>query len=159
MMDDVEAILVEYGPAMRRLVASYLPPGPEREDLEQDIYLAIYKGMKVFRGECSVRTYIYRIGHSCALRARLRYAQPAEPPEPPEPPPTPEHQLIEQQRHEQLARALRALPLPWRQPLTMRLSGLSYQEIAEILDLDLHNVNMRIHRGTRALRQLLQEER
>lgn len=158
-MHDIEQLLLTYGPAMRRLAASYMPPGPAREDLEQEIYLAIYRGMQVFRGECSERTYIYRIAHGCALRQRARLDPPVEAPdaERPDSAPSPEQTLLDEERRELLARGLRALPLILRQPLIMRLEGMSYQEIAEILDTELHNVTARIHRGTRALKEMMQE--
>ncbi len=55
-MSEVEQLLRTYGPAMRRLVASYVRPGPGRDDLEQEIWLAIAQGMRGFRQEASVRT-------------------------------------------------------------------------------------------------------
>lgn len=70
--------------------------------------------------------------------------------------PSPEAVYLERERHEQLARALRALPLVWRQPLMMRLEGMSYQEIADALALELHNVTARIYRGTGALKALME---
>ena len=158
-MHDMEQLLLTYGPAMRRLAASYMPPGPGREDLEQEIYLAIHKGMLVFRGDCSERTYIYRIAHGCALRQRARLASPLEATEVEglDPSPSPEQRLLVEERSARLARSLRSLPIILRQPLMMRLEGMSYQEIAEILDTELHHVTARIHRGTRALRDMMQE--
>jgi RNA polymerase sigma factor (sigma-70 family) len=161
----MEDILQEYGPAMRRLCASYLPPGPAREDLEQDILLAIYRALPYFRHDASLRTFLYRIAHRCALRSRVQLAahhasqeDPSALDLSPGPDPSPEHLTILKQRQEQLAGALRKLPLSQRQPLTMRLNGLSYQEIADVLGLDLPNVTIRIHRGTAALKSLMQKE-
>jgi len=161
----MEDVLREYGPAMRRLCASYLPPGPPREDLEQDILFAIYRALPSFRHDASLRTFLYRIAHRCALKSRVQLAAHSAPQEDSAHldlscslDPSPEHVAILKQRQERLAAALRGLPLSQRQPLTMRLNGLSYQEIADVLGLDLHNVTSRLHRGTAALKSLLQKE-
>ena len=165
MTDSIEQLLHEYAPAMRRLAASYLPPGPAREDLEQEIFLALYRGWPAFRGESSARTYVYRIGHHCALRALAAHKLASQSPlvEPLDQAAhvayehlSPEAQLLALEQRERLARALRALPLAWRQPLTMRLDGLSYQEIADALALELTQVTARLHRGTKALRALIE---
>ena len=158
-MNDVEQLLRTYGPAMRRLAASYVRPGAGRDDLEQEIWMAIAQGMAGFRQEASVRTYIYRIAHHCALRAIAKQTVALTEPfdhEPASDAPSPEAAYLERERHEQLARGLRALPLVWRQPLMMRLEGMSYQEIADALAIELHNVTARIYRGTSALKALME---
>lgn len=160
-MHTIEEILTEYGPAMKRLAASYMPHGAAREDLEQDIFLAIYRGLGAFRGASSMRTYVYRIAHRCGMRARVRLDPPVEAVwehVAPDEGHDPERLSMALERRERLARALRELPLAQRQPLQMRLDGLSYVEIAEVLDLDLHNVTSRIHRGTCALKTMMREE-
>ena len=147
--------LRDYGPALRRVAASYLPPGPAREDLEQEIALSIYQSLKRYRGEASVRTYLYRVAHNCGLSALHRQASDKETPLDEEPlcgGPTPEGVLLERERYERLAWHVRQLPLKWRQPLTLRLDGLSYDEIAQTLDIPQNTVGVRLHRATAALK-------
>ena len=150
---------------MRRLCASYLPPGPAREDLEQDILFAIYRALPSFRHDASLRTFLYRIAHRCALKSRVQLATHSARQDDSAHldlsrslDPSPEHVAILKQRQDRLAAALRGLPLSQRLPLTMRLNGLSCPEIADVLGLDLHNVTIRIHRGTAALKSLIQKE-
>lgn len=164
-MDTFEQWLTDYGPAMSRLAATYLPPGPAREDLKQEIALALYRGYQSFRGESSPRTYIYKIAHHCALRAlatdRRLMEVPLEPAHERSPAlgPDPQAELLLSERRERLERALRQLPLGLRQPMMLRLEGLSYKEIEQILGVEVSALNGRIHRATEALKAMMEQER
>jgi RNA polymerase sigma factor (sigma-70 family) len=62
-----EDLLREYDPGLRRLAASYESLAHAREDLLQDIRLALWTALPRFRGECSMRTFVYRIAHNRSL--------------------------------------------------------------------------------------------
>ena len=51
---------------MLRLAASYESDLAYQEDLLQDIHLAVWQSLASFRGECSLRTWIYRVAHNTA---------------------------------------------------------------------------------------------
>lgn len=158
MTENRDEILEAYSPLIRRIAVSYMPPGPRREDLEQDIAVAVLKAVPSFRGEASMKTYIYRIAQNCGVDALKRqYSDHDEfdgrrhgtrkr---------TPEQTTLERERQERLADAIRQLPLSLRQPLVLRLEGLAYDEIAEILKLTTSNVGVRIHRAKAALKSKL----
>ena len=55
------------GPALGRLAASYTRSAGDRDDLFQEIALAIWRALPRFRGECSERTFIFRIAHNRAI--------------------------------------------------------------------------------------------
>lgn len=164
-MERPEEILRQYAPAMARLAAAYLPPGPLRAELEQEIALAIYRALGSYRGECSVRTYIYRVAHHCALRAVMRhehqikgqqaYAQQHQHHESHERSPDQEQALLKRERQEAMAQAVRGLPLGLRQPLMLRLEGLSAAEIGELMGLNEGAVHVRLHRATKQLKARL----
>jgi RNA polymerase sigma factor (sigma-70 family) len=59
-----------YSSGMRRLCAVYARNPADREDLFQDIFLAIWKALPAFRGDASERTWLYRIAHNVALTWR-----------------------------------------------------------------------------------------
>ncbi len=66
---------------MRRLSTVYTASPSDREDLVQDIFLAVWRALPAFRGDASERTWLYRIAHNVALtwqtrdrRRRLREA-------------------------------------------------------------------------------------
>src|SRR5215472_2754730 len=62
-----EQILGEYGAAISRLAYSYEAVAGIREELTQEIALAIWQALPHFRGECSQRTFIFRIAHNRGL--------------------------------------------------------------------------------------------
>lgn len=151
---DIDQVLETYAPVIHRVAASYLPPGAAREDLEQDIAIAVMKAVASFRAEASMKTYVYRIAHNCGIDAikrrkvdgvefddaRHRSGKPG-----------PEQATLANERREQLAAAVRQLPLALRQPLILRLEGLAYKEIAEVLDLTTSHVGVLLHRAKKKL--------
>ena len=79
-------------------------------------------------------------------------------PEPAAPGAGPEEELERKERRQALERELRALPDHQREILVMReVSGLSYQEIGELLSLDLGTVKSRLARARLALKKRLLE--
>jgi RNA polymerase sigma-70 factor (ECF subfamily) len=65
--------LVEaYAAAIRRLCAAYAVSTADREDLFQEIFLAIWRALPGFRGDASLRTWLYRIAHNVALTWQTR---------------------------------------------------------------------------------------
>ena len=49
-------------------MGSYLPPGPERDDLAQEVMIAVLQALPRFRGESQLRTYVLRIAHNVSVR-------------------------------------------------------------------------------------------
>ncbi|HEX4736362.1 MAG TPA: sigma-70 family RNA polymerase sigma factor [Allosphingosinicella sp.] len=64
--------VAEFGPALVRLVRTYEPDADQRRDLLQDVYLALWRSFAGFAGQCSLRTWVYRVAHNTAISARLR---------------------------------------------------------------------------------------
>ncbi len=60
-------LLVEHGAALRRLAAAYEADVDERDDLIQEISFAIWRALPAFRGDCSERTFVFRIAHNNAI--------------------------------------------------------------------------------------------
>ena len=153
-------LLREHGPALRRAVAGYEFDAARREDLFQDICLAIWQALPRFRGESSERSFLFRIAHNRGFTHRAR-----RPPSPShdltdaeevaDPSATPEAAAREGQRRARLRDAVRRLPLEFQQVLTMTLEGLTPREIAEVLGITENNVGVRLSRARRLLRQTL----
>jgi RNA polymerase sigma-70 factor (ECF subfamily) len=156
---EIERVLATYGPMLRRQAAAYEREPAAREDLLQEILLALWRALPRFRGECSERTFVLRVAHNRALTHAFR-----RPPRPvdleavaevADPRPGPDHDAALEQQRERLLAALHRLPLPARQVLTASLEGLNGAEIAALLGITENNANVRLSRARRALREQL----
>ena len=157
-------IMGEYGPALSRLAWGYEKVTNIREELTQDIALAIWQALPHFRGECSERTFIYRIAHNRALthvckRQPLHHPldELPEPLEPIDPRPHPDEQVEATHRRDRLRSAVQGLPLAYRQVVMLTLEELSHAEIAEVLGITESNVAVRMNRAKKALKEAMEE--
>ncbi len=141
----------------------------EGADLAQEAFLKAWQGLPSFQGESSFATWVYRLATNVCidyLRRQKRRRQveseislddeEAGWTEAADLRQDPHRQLERSEQGRALARGLQALPEQQRQILVLReLSGLSYQEIAQKLELDLGTVKSRIARARLALRKIL----
>ncbi len=152
-------ILAAHGAALWRLAGSYAPGSSDRDDLYQDICLAIWRALANFRGESSERTFVFRVAHNLAISRRWRGRPRASDLDAAaaltDPTPTPEEALHADERRRGLALAVSALPLALRQVITLSLEGLPHAEIAEVLGVSENVVAVRMHRARAALRESL----
>lgn len=145
-------------------------------DTTQEVFLKIFRGIKHFHGESSLKTWIYRIAlHEAANRRRWWFRHKAKEtsiePNESEGPGIGEHQMQMAltdhtdspfdtvAHHEVQARVeeeLSKVPEPYRTTLILRdLEEMSYEEIAEVLEISLGTVKSRLTRGRQALRHRL----
>jgi len=62
----------EFGPALARLARTYEADADRRRDLLQDVNLALWRSFAGYAGQCSLRTWVYRVAHNVAISTRLR---------------------------------------------------------------------------------------
>lgn len=157
---EFDRLLAANGPALARLAASYTNTRGDRDDLLQEIALAVWQALRTFRGECSPRTFLFRIAHNRAIaylaRNRSRFPQAGEEVDAPDPAPDPESGLAREQAAERLRRAVHRLPVVYRQVITLALEGMGYGEIAEVLGISESNVGARLSRARQLLRESLE---
>jgi RNA polymerase sigma factor (sigma-70 family) len=153
------ALMNAEGAALARLAASYARDGGDREDLFQDIAVAIWQALPRFRGECSERTFLFRIAHNRGIahiaRRRLPTVEPGDTLEPQDQGPDPEQSLSADQQNRRLLAAIQSLPMGHRQVITLALEGMSYSEIGEVLGIAEGNVGARLTRARHILRTRL----
>jgi RNA polymerase sigma factor (sigma-70 family) len=158
-----DRLLAANGPALARLAASYTNTTSDRDDLLQEIALAVWQALRRFRGECSERTFLYRIAHNRGIawlaRNRSAVARTGEEVDAPDPAPDPETGLEQEQTAERLRRAIRGLPVAYRQVITLTLEGLGYGEIADVLGISESNVGARLSRARQMLRESLENRK
>ncbi|MBV8707657.1 MAG: sigma-70 family RNA polymerase sigma factor [Acidobacteriaceae bacterium] len=157
-----DQLLLREGAALMRLAGAYTDTRSDRDDLFQEIALAIWQALPNFRGESSERTFLFRIAHNRSLaylanRRTLRIS-PDEEERAPDPRLDPEQELLQEQERQQLLRAVRRLPVLYRQVTTLALEGLSYGEIGEILAVSESNVGARLNRARQMLRSFMEDK-
>src|ERR1700746_344192 len=119
-----EQLWRDHGASLRRLVSSYEPDAHAREDLLQEIRLAIWMALPRFRGESSLRTFLFRIAHNRALTHVWRRKRSSSSEDHEETVDTrigPEAVAIQAVNSSRLMEAIRQLPLPFRQVITLSL--------------------------------------
>ena len=154
----------------KRVFALTLRMGGNREDAAeaaQEAFLAAWQGLAFFRGDSSFSTWLYRLAsNACVdlLRRESRHRTAAGPSlddeelnlEVPDAMPSPQDEAERRELREEIERGLAALSPEHREVLVLReLHQLSYDEIAETLDLDVGTVKSRISRGRKQLRNFL----
>src|SRR5215471_18907826 len=121
--EQFERILAEHGPALSRLAASYTNTHSDRDDLLQETAFAIWQALPKFRGQCSERTFIFRIAHNRAIaylsRHRSERVEALEDFDVHDPGPGPDSNYSQRQRVDNLRKAVRALPPPYRQVILL----------------------------------------
>ena len=167
-----EQLVVENQNRVYSLALRMLADPEDAQDAAQEAFLNAWRALPSFKGESSFSTWVYRLtSNACIdhLRRRKRRreveavsltGQDGEGDwEPADHQSDPALQTERRMAREAVEQALQALPDPQREILVLReLSGLSYQEIGQALELDLGTVKSRIARARLALKKLLTAE-
>jgi len=146
---------------------------PDAEDLAQEVFLEVFRNTDQFRGDARLSTWLYRIAVNRSLNfmranRRKRFWQSLEE--------TfsggrnhsreisenrndqPDNEIKDQQRRDMLHKAIDNLPERQRTAFTLnKYEDLSYQQVAEIMELSLASVESLIHRAKKNLQDQLYE--
>ncbi len=164
-----EALVLAYQKPVYNLALRMSGSEDEALDLSQEAFFRAWRGLSGYRADSAFSTWLYRLTSNVCLdhlrrRKRRILALPLdggderEPPVP-DPAPGPEARTIQKLEREAVAEALGRLGIEYREALTLRaLHGLSYGEIAEILDLNEGTVKSRIARAREKMRRMLQKD-
>lgn len=178
--EDAYAWLVgEFHQPVYSLIYRILTDPSDAADTTQEVFLKIFRGMKYFHGESSLKTWIYRIAiHEASNRRRwwFRHKSKETSMEPGESfsadqplsnsinaalvdkHKSPFENVADHELQVEVAQALRKVAEPYRTAIVLRdIEELSYDEIADITQVSLGTVKSRITRGREALRKKLAE--
>lgn len=155
-----ERIVSDYGPLISRIAMSYEADPALREDLVQQIFLAVWQALPSFRADASLKTFIARIAQNRAISfvaKQVRQPPTAEMPELVESDqPDPEQSAIEANERTVLLEATRRLPLPQREVIILVLEGFNYAEIGEMLNIAPNALALRLSRAKATLKKMLE---
>ncbi len=168
-------LIGEFHQPIYNLVYRMVADPSDAADTTQEVFLKVFRGMKHFHGESSLKTWMYRIAlHEASNRKRWWFRHKAremsvEPIESDsdefrcaakEPFVDQGESPLEQFAHievqKRVEEELRKVPEPYRTTVILRdLEDMSYEEIAEITGVSLGTVKSRLTRGREALKQRL----
>src|ERR1700720_3708879 len=164
-------LVTHYHGPVYNLILSMLGDTSDAADGTQEVFLKAFRGIRCFRQGSSLKTWLYRIAIREALNHKRwfkRHLQKnvsidAEPEEGhsaieiEDLGATPFDQLAAHEIQHAVQHALQEIPQVFRGAVVLRdLEGLSYEEIAEVLECSVGTVKSRILRGRRALKDLLE---
>lgn len=167
-----EQLVVDNQNRVYSLALRMLGDPEDAQDAAQEAFLNAWRALPSFKGESSFSTWVYRLASNACIdhlrrRKRRREVEVVSLTgtegegswEPADHQADPALQTERRMAREAVEQALRGLPDHQREILVMReLSGLSYQEIGQALELDLGTVKSRIARARLALKKILTAE-
>ncbi len=164
-----ELLVVKYQRRVERLIARMVRDNRLVEDITQETFLRAYRALHQFRGDAQFYTWLYRIAVNTAKKFLLdlkrdptalsnsieRIDEEDETSRPNNEPiteETPESQFAAKEIAEVVNRAMASLPEDLRQAVTLReIEGLSYEEIALVMNCPVGTVRSRIFRAREAI--------
>ncbi len=161
-----ELLVAKYQRRLGRLISRFIRDSAEAEDVTQDAFIKAYRALPAFRGDSAFYTWLYRIGINTAKnhllasgrRAPTTTGFDAEEAEDFEEAAllhevaTPENELMSKQVVDVVNSSLQQLPDDLRMALTLReIEGLSYEEIAAVMNCPIGTVRSRIFRAREAV--------
>ena len=168
---DVEAFsrLVQEHSALVYRVARRMLGREEAQDASQEVWIRVWRNIRGFRAQSAFSTWLYRITMNTCLSIRQRHARREEMEyggempylqEPPGGEADPEAVVLSTERREEIQAALGHVRAEHRAALVLRhMEGLSYAEIAEVLEVPEGTAKGWVSRGRAALLMALAQHR
>jgi RNA polymerase sigma-70 factor (ECF subfamily) len=165
-----DLLVSKYQRKLGRLISRFVRDPAEAEDVTQDAFIKAYRALPGFRGESAFYTWLYRIGINTAknhLLSNKRRAPTSTSLDAEESESfvesshfrevnTPENELMSKQVVGVVQASLQQLPEDLRSALTLReIEGLSYEEIAIVMNCPIGTVRSRIFRAREAVAENL----
>ena len=161
-----ELLVGKYQRKLARLLSRFIRDAAEVEDVTQEAFIKAYRALPTFRGDSAFYTWLYRIGINTAKNYLVAMGRRApttteidseeaesfEDGEQLRDINTPESELATRQIAETVNQTLNELPEELRTAITLReIEGLSYEDIANIMNCPIGTVRSRIFRAREAI--------
>ncbi len=160
-----DLLVLKYQHKVAKLISRYVRDRREVEDVTQEAFIKAYRAIGGFRGDSAFYTWLYRIGVNTAKNylesigrrppasdIEMETAEFIDGADGLREQATPERQLLTNEIATTVNRVIDELPGDLRTAITLReIEGMSYEEIAEIMDCPIGTVRSRIFRAREAL--------
>ncbi len=146
------------------LIARSITNRARAEELAQDVFLKVHKGLPYFRGEAKLSTWMYRIVINVLSQERPDLATASlddrdEDDRPRLQPAADDRAFGDLVMKDRLQKAIEQLPLQYQVLVNGHyLKGMRYEDLAEALNMPMGTVKTHLHRAKRRLRHLLETE-
>ena len=165
-----ELLVSKYQRKLARLLSRFIRDPTEVEDVTQEAFIKAYRALPSFRGDSAFYTWLYRIGINTAKNYLVAMGRRAptttdidseeaegfEDGEQLRDLNTPENEMMSRQVAETVNQTLEELPEELRTAITLReIEGLSYEDIASIMNCPIGTVRSRIFRAREAIAERL----
>jgi RNA polymerase sigma-70 factor, ECF subfamily len=152
-LDAFEMLVRRYQPSVYRIALRLLGSDADADDVAQDTFLRAWRSLPQFRGDSTFATWLYRIvtRRSLDTLARRRPINALED-DVPAPTSDPVMQVEQRERLQAITRQIQRLPAEQRAALVLReFEGLSYEQVADVLETSVGAIKSRIHRARLAV--------
>lgn len=165
-----ELLVAKYQRKLARLLSRFIRDQAEVEDVAQEAFIKAYRALPSFRGESAFYTWLYRIGINTAKNYLVAIGRRAptttefdsedaenfEDGEQLRDVNTPENELMSKQIAQTVNDTMEALPEELRTAIVLReIDGLSYEEIATVMNCPIGTVRSRIFRARETIAERL----
>ena len=144
------------------LIARTVQDRSRAEDLAQDVFLRIHRGLPYFRGEARLSTWIYRIVANVCLQEPVRPGAVSLDDERTRArvkPSASDRQFGDLELRDRLEKAIARLPANYRLLIAAHyLQGVQYEDLADALQLPLGTVKTQLYRAKQQLRRMLETD-
>lgn len=158
----LEWLMNEYGQSITRLAYTYTKQQQFAEDIAQDVFIKCYEKLDQFRYESSYKTWLYRITiNLCKDRLKswsfrnvffteffAKWSTSVE---------SPEAELMKRESSQFISEKIISLPIKYREVIILYYyEELTYQQISELLNLNMPTVKSRLYRARLLLKEKLE---
>ena len=160
-----DLLVRKYQHKVAKLIGRYIHDRHEVEDVSQEAFLKAYRALSGFRGDSAFYTWLYRIAVNTAKNyldsqgrrppnagVELEDAEVSEGGDGLREHATPERSMLTDEIAQTIHRAIESLPMDLKTAITLReIEGLSYEEIAHVMECPVGTVRSRIFRAREAI--------
>lgn len=159
---DFETLFDEYGDKVYGLAYRLMGNRDDAMDVSQEVFIKIFRNLKAFKGQSTLATWVYRITYNTCMdelrKRKIKQVSIADKPDLTDDNTSVEEIYEADERKEAVHNALYKLDDDQRAIIVMRdIQGLSYEEIAEVLQCPLGTVKSRLSRARLNLKEILKD--